>query len=203
MRYFIDLGTHIGSTLDKIISSPIKFDKYIGFEAIPYFYNNLLIKFKDNMKVSIINKCASTKDEKNVKFYIDHYYSVKRNEFGDGSSLLSNKKMKSENKEFIYVETINFSKYILDNFKIDDYIELKINIEGEEYNLLEDMMKTRSITYINKIYCDWHYDRMRGSKKDKLEYKKRHFDIISRVNSFGFELTGISKRDVFKRDKCK
>ena len=116
---------------------------------------------------------------------------------GFGSSLLKNKNTKTEIKKdkFILVNTINFSNYIITNFAKTDKIVLKIDIEGEEYNLLQDMIDTKSIEYIYKIYCEWHYKKMKDYKKDRDRYKKMHYNIVSQLNKLRFPLTGENDKD--------
>ena len=60
MRYYIDIGMHNGELLEKVISFYPPFDKYIGFEAVPKLCEEAIERFKDNNKVTIINKAVST-----------------------------------------------------------------------------------------------------------------------------------------------
>lgn len=196
MRYYIDLGTYDGELLEKVISRYPPFDKYIGFEVVPQLCNEARERFKDNDKVSIINKAVSTKDRSDVKFYMCYCKEKggckgKGIEIGTGSTLLENKVRGNIDKsKFILVDTIDFSKYIIDNFKIEDEIFLKIDIEGEEYNLLSCMIETGAIMYIDKLFCEWHYHKMKGYKKNKTKFKNDHYKMVSRLNKFGFNLKG-------------
>ncbi len=196
MRHYIDIGTYNGELLEKAIDSFDKFDTYVGFEPVPELFKKVLKRFKKNLDVHIFNLAASTEDRDEVKFYICYCEEVggckgEGTEIGTGSTLLKNKvKGNIDKNKFIYVETIDFSKYIMDTFSKDDYIVLKIDIEGEEYNLLEHMIKTGAISYINKIYCEWHFHKMRGYKKNKKKFKKNHESIVLRLNNMGFDLKG-------------
>ena len=96
--------------------------------------------------------------------------------------------------KYIFVDTINFSKYIFDNFDRKDKIVLKIDIEGEEYNMLEDMIRTGSIYYINYIFCEWHYKKI-GSIKNYLLRKYRHDCLVEKLNKLGFNLEGNNRKD--------
>tara|TARA_B100001113_G_C21104862_1_gene620408 strand:- start:949 stop:1650 length:702 start_codon:yes stop_codon:yes gene_type:complete len=58
--------------------------------------------------------------------------------------------------ETIKVESINLSQWIIDNFSKDDYIVLKMDIEGSEYEILPKMIEDGSINYINAAFIEWH-----------------------------------------------
>jgi len=134
------------------------FDRYIGFEAVPKLCQEAIERFKGNDKVSVINKAVSIENKKDVKFYMCYCKEKggckgKGTEIGTGSTLLKKKiKGNIDKSKFIYVDVINFSKYILDNFNISDDIFLKVDIEGSEYELFDHMIKSGAIKYIDKYY---------------------------------------------------
>jgi len=205
MKYYIDLGAYDGELLQEIISKFPSFDQYIAFEPIPILCERFKKRFKKDQKVSIIQAAASTINKKNKKFYICYCKERggckgKGTEVGTGSTLLKVKGTGNIKKNvFINVETIDFSKYIVENFKRKDYIVLKIDIEGKEYDLLEHMIKNNSISYINKIYCEWHYHKIKkhwdNYHKIKIKNKKRHDKLIGELNKLGFDLTGNNVKD--------
>jgi FkbM family methyltransferase len=192
MRYYIDLGTYEGELMEKVMSKFPPFDFYIGFEPYPKLYEKAIKRFSKDDRVIINNLAVAVKDGEE-KLYID-YFNKKKQELCP--TLFKNKKNVDKNK-FIYVNTINFSKYVIDNFKKSDYILLKIDIEGEEYNLLEYMMTTGSIEYINKIYCEWHYRKFKKCKNRWMKNKerKKHNNFIDRLNKYKFNLTGENYKD--------
>ena len=210
MRYYIDIGMYNGELLEKVISFYPPFDKYIGFEAVPQLCEEAVERFKNNDDVVVINKAVSTEDKKEVKFYMCYCREKGGckgygNEIGTGSTLFKNKiRGNIDKNKFINVETINFSKYILDNFQKTDEIILKIDIEGEEYNLLNHMIETGAIKYINKLFCEWHYHKMKGYKKNKKKFIAKHFRVVDQLNELGFDLKGNNVDDeldyIIKKD---
>ena len=58
--------------------------------------------------------------------------------------------------EDIEVESIDLSKWIIKNFKPDDLIVLKMDIEGAEYKVLPKMFEDGSVNYINVALIEWH-----------------------------------------------
>ncbi len=201
MKYYIDVGMYNGELLEKIISIYPPFDKYIGFEAVPQLCKEAEERFKDDDRVTVINKAVSVEDKSDVKFYMCYCKEKGRckgkgTNIGTGSTLLKNKVRGNIDKsKFISVDVINFSQYILDNFEKDDEIYLKIDIEGSEYELLDHMIKTGAIRYINKLFCEWHYHKMKGYKQNKKEFKKKHYKLVMILNKYGFKLKGDNVND--------
>lgn len=44
----------------------------------------------------------------------------------------------------------------LDNFNNDDYLVVKLDIEGSEYFVIEDLLNTGKIERIDELYIEWH-----------------------------------------------
>ena len=60
---------------------------------------------------------------------------------------------------------IDIGKWI-SQFK-DDFILLKMNIEGAEYQILEHMIKDGSIKYVDELYVQFHdTDKIKGITKE-------------------------------------
>jgi len=201
MKYYIDLGAYDGNLLEQVIKKYPDFDYYIAFELIPILYKEMKKRFRNNKKVKIYRKVVSTRNKKKVKFYICYCTEKggckgKGKEIGTGSTLLNRKKTGNIKKSrYIYVETINFSEYVKENFSKDNFIVLKIDIEGEEYPLLEYMIQTGAIFYINKIYCEWHFHKLDKRGKKNNPNQERHNKLIKKLNKIGFELTGVNTKD--------
>ena len=56
----------------------------------------------------------------------------------------------------IYVNSIDFSEFKINNFNKDDFIILKLDIEGAEYKVLETMISDSAIDYINILLIEFH-----------------------------------------------
>jgi FkbM family methyltransferase len=54
------------------------------------------------------------------------------------------------------VDALDLSQFILDNFSKNDYIVLKMDIEGAEYKVIDKMDNDGSLSYISKIYGELH-----------------------------------------------
>ena len=76
-----------------------------------------------------------------------------------------------------FVQTIKISDFLQDA-EIDKVDLLKIDAEGSEYDILEDLLETRTIQNIEKIYFEDHKRSVPSSsqKRDPIIEKIRNFD---------------------------
>ena len=56
----------------------------------------------------------------------------------------------------LYVRSIDFSKWIMENFLVDDYVYLKFTIEGAEIPILEKMILDESLTLVDHLEIEWN-----------------------------------------------
>jgi FkbM family methyltransferase len=146
-KVFIDCGFYKGRACNQFKNTKY-YDKsfeFYGFEPPGRKYNENVFKH-----INLIRKAVWIEDGE-----VDFYMSGRRR--GQANSLLKNPRAKIENG--IPVPSIDFSKWIIDNFDKNDFIVLKIDIEGVEFEVLRKMIDDGSIKYINVIYLEWHYAR--------------------------------------------
>ena len=131
-KIFLDCGSNIGSGFDKITKIDNinnEFEKYL-FEPNIYCVNILKEKYND---VTIINKAVWDKNEqRNISLEL---WPEKEQWIGGGSNILESDWLNTtrvgmrEQRNGGLVDCIDFSQFIFDNFSIDDYIILKLDIE--------------------------------------------------------------------------
>lgn len=85
--------------------------------------------------------------------------------------------------EDIEVESIDLSQWILENFDKDDFIVLKMDVEGAEYTILPKMIEDNSIGYLNSAFIEWHHWVM-------PEYASKTNELIGTLNENGVRLGG-------------
>jgi FkbM family methyltransferase len=132
----IDLGGYHGEWSDKISNryNP----NIIIFEPIPYFYNSITEKFKNNPKIKVINSGVSDKNKISEICLLN-----------DGSSFYTN----FENK--ITVDVLSFCDFIRNN-QINKVDLIKINIEGDEYPVLTSLIENNLIDIFTDIQVQFH-----------------------------------------------
>jgi FkbM family methyltransferase len=150
----MDLGGYTGRWAQQMINK-YNPNMYI-LEPIGEFYNVMVDKFRSNNKVRLMNVGASTENKTDELFMSDDPLE------GDGTSSTL-KDGKSVEVQFYNIETI-LNKW---NLNIVDLIQ--INIEGDEYPLLEDMLKTGVINKFKNIQIQFHLG-INGDKerRDKI-----------------------------------
>ena len=144
-KVFLDCGAHKATSIKKFREEYPNSKDYeiISFECNPKFKSIL----ENTNGITFYNKAVWVKDGIE-KFYIGH---------GASSSLIHGKTR--GNLDFdnpIEVDCIDLSKWITENFDKDDYIILKLDVEGAEYSILQNLLDTNYISYINEIYLEWH-----------------------------------------------
>jgi FkbM family methyltransferase len=143
-----------------------------AIEANPYIIDKIP-KAKDTV---ILNKAIWIKNDK-IKFFFspqeDNYGSVYEKNYGEKAALP------------IFIESIDFGKWLQKNFTIHDHIMVSLDIEGAEYEVLNKMIMDQTIKYIDGLFVEFHPD-IDGKSEDDIErlvQKIKKFDImIERVN---------------------
>ena len=165
-RYFIDAGAN-NSCSARLFR--FKYDKnndyYIySFEVDPRFFKC----FNDIPKLTFINKAVWTKAGEEL-FYLSYDPSM------SGGTLFKKIQSGKLDKEHpIKITTFDFSQWVLDTFNKEDEIILKMDIEGSEYPVLEKMFIDGSFDYINELWIEWHWSKV------KFE-EQRHIDLVNKI----------------------
>jgi len=139
----IDLGGFKGVWIDEILKklNPIV-PNIILVEPVPEFYNYLVEKFKTHKKIKVINCGVSTDENEHVK---NLYIST------DASST----NFKNNSGDIIQIKTLPIEKILQDN-NLENVDLIQINIEGDEYGLMEHMIKENIIKKFNNIQVQFH-----------------------------------------------
>lgn len=59
---------------------------------------------------------------------------------------------------------------------IEEDCWIKMDTEGEEYNILERLIETDQLKYVKKIFLEWHTSKL------KADYRKREENILNELN---------------------
>jgi len=159
-KIFIDCGANVGQTIDffkKYEKNYKEFEMY-SFEGNTNLIDRITTRHKDLIdsgNLTVHNKAVWIENT-NIKFYI----SVG----GDGATKLGSSLDVTKNnvKEnvFIDVEAIDLHKWITTEFSKDDYIFLKMDIEGSEYDVVPHLLKNGTFEYIDKFVLDSHQHKV-------------------------------------------
>jgi len=156
----IELGGFTGAWSTEIYD---KFKcKVYAIEPVKEFYDQMVDKFKEQGDVYLLNAGVGVEDKKGVIYLSD-----------DGSS--------SNTKNSIPVEvefrTLN---RILSEWSIQKVDLLQMNIEGDEYPIIEDMLNTGVIDKIKTLQVQFHLGIENDRERREIiceELKKRGFKL--------------------------
>lgn len=187
---FVDLGAHTGQTIVKAMQEYPHCRHYYAVEPLAHLIvaARKRIGYSNKDLVSFC-QCAlgvfpGVTTEGTVAFYEDTA------NLGQGSSLLPDKRINNRRETVVPCLDIDyyFQTYVDPTYKLI----LKIDIEGEEYEILEHLLENGFLVdRVIKLYVEWHWH------KTKTISEKRHWDLVAKLNGAGFPLTGYSDKDEF------
>jgi len=135
----MDLGGYTGEWANQIIN---KYNPNVYIiEPVEEFYNGMINRFTLNDKVHLLNVGIGV-ENKTGTIYVDE----------DVTTTLF-----IENGEAINIEILTMDN-ILNKFGVGEIDLLQINIEGDEYPLLEHMLSTGTINKFKNIQVQFHLD---------------------------------------------
>lgn len=131
----LDLGGYLGSFTTHI------YDKYncniFIFEPVKLYYNDLCYKFKDIPKIKVFNYAiAGTSKSFQIVYNRDATYLK--------PSFTNNEQIKS-------------FKEIYDDLNLNTIDLLKINVEGAEYDIMNNIFENNLVKKINNFQIQFHY----------------------------------------------
>lgn len=178
MRYiYVDLGCYNGDTVEEFKNwRKIAFDKtweweIYAFDANPRFEVGWLEKAIEGAHFQLA--AAWTEDG-----YQD--FAVDETETPLGSTLMRGKKEIWEHNPKIKVRTFDFPKW-LEQFK-DDYVVVKMDVEGAEFPILERMLDDGTITIPSLLLVEFHPNKV-------IEYTTTHKnELVEEIKKRGVEL---------------
>lgn len=183
---FLDCGTHFGQGLSEF-TRIFKIDaSWIvhSFEANPVTYQMNMSKGATPY-VQYHNVAVHNKDEK-ITIFVES--PPGEGETGMGSSVITLDKwdpqdgtLRQNFKTQYEVDAIRFSRFIMENFTHDDNIIIKMDIEGSEFNVIEDMLETGAMSYVKFIAIEWHGHFF----TNKEEMKQKESELIHKIRSLG------------------
>ena len=175
-KIFIDGGARIGEAIEAFLNTREDLkgcDVYL-FECNENHHETLKNIQETNKDYNFIVRNEALWDSDGV---MDFYTSI--DVWGDhGCTLDPTKTEKLDLDNPKKVKTIRLSDFI-NQFPEEDYIILKLDIEGAEYNVVSDLLSSGAIHRINELNIEWH-DHLFNNKSShglKAELSKLNIPV--------------------------
>lgn len=167
--FVFDLGGYLGDFSQAIID---KFNcNVFVFEPVEQFYSKICNRFLKNSKVRVFNFGIGN-SERTENIYM----------LANASSVYT----KSDSKTEQCISIKNITSDFLINYKINKIDLIKINVEGMEFEILENLIENKLIGLFDNIQIQFHIidnygqceiDRIRGLLEETHDLSWRFDDI--------------------------
>ena len=177
-KFFLDCGANTGSTyklFHEIWPNPEEY-YMISFEIDPI----LAPYYAGFVNHTAMVPLGVSFEEGNFEAYLEPAWQPEKtsaSKWGGGSLFTFSKEGKNEwrgLKRLVNVPTFDLSQFILDNFHEDDEVVLKIDIEGAEYRVIDQMLKKGAFKMVDTFFLEFHDWQPTGwNKTQKDNLRKR------------------------------
>lgn len=186
-KILVDIGSNVGETIRFLKEKSGPFDTIYAFEPNPHHS----ILYDDFPDVLLSTSAMWTYNGK-VKFNI----------YGGPADMAASGLYKRSNMEAeeIEVECLDFSEWLKNNLDPDDYVILKMDIEGAEFKILEHALNNGGLENVNELYVEHHKSslspqRTGGILRDE-EWTK--WTTHRRLRGVGFDKLFFAQDDIKK-----
>ena len=178
MNIFLDVGSHSGQSLKEFIRKCYRFDVIHCFEPMPGEYRRLTQKYKTSYG--------------NKKVIYHNYGLLDRNctldmygtNVDKGSSIFPNKQRMVGRELVTRCEFKRASDFFAENIHEDDLVIVKINVEGSECIIMNDLLDTGECNKIDDVMIDFDIRKV----PDKLNDEKLLLERMKREGFTNFSL---------------
>lgn len=155
-RVFIDCGANTCQVLRSFIADFPDFE-FFAFEPQPALQEHgaQVVRDYPNTSVTFSRKAVWIKDEP-LHFFLATKWG---GNYRGGSTLLqghTENECRVDYSTPISVDGIDFSSWLRANFARQDYIIVKMDIEGAEYDVLEKMIQDDTLPLVNELKVEFH-----------------------------------------------
>ncbi len=194
-KYFFDCGTHMFQGFNEFsIKYQIDSSWYCYcFEPNQFTFHEskkILNEIESQYNIVHLNQAISSKNEvlkikcPRVKSW---GHQVEIGSFSDQSSNILETPQEWWNGDYIEseIEAIDFSEFLLKTVNKNDYVLVKMDIEGSEFSVLDKLIENDAMDFINDLYVEFHERHFENEEFYKLK-KENYFKTFSEkaVNLF-------------------
>lgn len=161
------------------------------FEANPVF-NTALVQAKEQFdtfgtKINIFPSTVVDVKDGTRTFFLDTV-NVKHDFWGSSTYASHPDAIKSKSNG-TELSAINISRWLLMNTLPRDFVVVKMDIEGAEYDILPHMVEMSAWIVIDYLLVEWHPRVLRGAKaKDNTLYRARAEAAVEKLKANGVSM---------------
>lgn len=177
MKVFLDCGSRIGESITKFFSM---YNNAKDFSIYMFEPNPVCFKLiSNNPRFAKFEKFSLAVSNHNGKAKL--WGCVKTNT-SVGATLEHSKADwdKVEADDFVEVDLLDLSTFIINNFSFNDCIILKLNIEGAEYDVLEGLLHSGAVDKISHFYVDFHTQWLAPEFSGREQALRKKFQEIGK-----------------------
>lgn len=195
-KYYFDCGTHMFQGFSEFSNKyniDSSWDCYC-FEPNVLTYKESEETYKllsENFNIQHLNQAVSNKNEQ-IKIKCSKVRTYEHGtEFGtftdQSSNILENPQdwWNGEYEEYD-VDAIDFSKFLKNKVKEEDFVLIKLDIEGSEFAVLDKMIKDKTINLVNDLYVEFH-ERNFEDQEFYFNKKQEYIELFKTKNINFFE----------------
>lgn len=177
MKIFLDVGAHCGQTLEEVIRDNYHFDIIHCFEPMPGEYERLREKFKTwpSSEKIIFHNYGLLDRTTSLELYGTNTDM--------GASIFPNKNRMQGREKATTCKFVRASEFFAENIKESDVVVMKLNVEGSECIILNDLLDTRECFKIDNVMIDFDIRKVPDKQNDELvlleRFKKEGFTNYS------------------------
>lgn len=154
-NFYIDLGAYNGDTVTwfaKKYTSIARKTKIYAWEANPQNYKMMekYIASHRDLDITLVEKASWCKDG-TVEFALDSRSNVKT-----GGSMFRNSQAYLAKTATASVPAVNFGTWLRQTVQLNDRVIVKMDIEGAEYCVLQSLLASGDIHYVDELIIEWH-----------------------------------------------
>jgi len=156
-KVFIDCGANHGQSIDLFINTwdDAKDYEIHSFEANPDFKEQLKAKqdFYKDYDINIYVPMAVWDEDTSGE--LEFYGKGEHGLASDDKTPKHGLTFRNNLRDF-KVDSVSLANIILNNLSEEDYIVLKLDVEGAEYRIIKDLHNKSVLKYIDEFYYEFH-----------------------------------------------
>lgn len=161
MRVFLDVGAHTGETLQEVVRPEYRFGRIVCFEPAPSCWPALEKIADERVRICRFGLWS---------------WTCRKELYAPGTvvaSLFDDMETVPPGAEAITIDLVRVSEWFSENLSRDDLIFVKLNCEGSECDIVEDLMDSGQLERIYNLMIDFDVRKSPTLRHRELRLRRR------------------------------